>query len=313
MDLDLCFQAYRQGLATRKQLLAHGWDDNAITDALRAKSIERRRRRVYARGPRPPRAQYLLTNGRLDPAYLEEVREVMMSISDSAAVAGRTMCLLYGWDLLVEPTDVEVALPSGSWFDRPGITVTQLENRQIVKHRNGGFEPLACLSRVDTVLHCAVVLPLREAVAVADSAMRSKTVKLAELKKAVRDRHGKRGYRRMRKVIEWSDPECGSVLESAFRVLMLESGIIRPSSQQVLAGAGRVDFVWRDHRLVVECDGRRWHDPADARNTDRRRENALALGSWMLLRFSWAEIVHDPEYVVASVRTALQGWMHAAS
>ena len=79
-----------------------------------------------------------------------------------------------------------------------------------------------------------------------------------------------------------------------------------------LKGVGRVDFLWREHRLVVECDGRRWHDPADARNTDRRRENGLTLGSWMLLRFTWAEVVHQPDDVLADMRLALQGWMAAA-
>jgi very-short-patch-repair endonuclease len=313
MDLDVDLPAFRQGLSNTQQLLARGWTSDTITAQLREKEIFRRRRAVYSRTPEAPtRAEYLLTDGTLDPAYLEQTREVMLGISRNACVAGRTLALLYGWDLLVEPTNVEVALPAGSWFRRPGVTVTQLEEREIVQHRNLGFAPLACLSRVDAVLHCALFLPMREAVAVADSAMRSKSVTLRQLKDGLRTRRGKRGYRRMRKVIDWSDPRCGSVLESAFRVLMLESGILRPESQVRLKGVGRVDFLWRDHRLVVEVDGRRWHDPNDARNTDRRRENSLTLGSWQLLRFSWAEIVHDPEYVVRCVLAALKGWMSAA-
>lgn len=312
MDLVVDLPPSRQGLASTQQLIAAGWTCDTIAAAVKNGLLVRRRRAVYSRTEAPGRAPFLLSNRVLDRGYLEEVREVMLSVSNDACVAGRTMCLLYGWDLLVEPTTVEVALPTGRWFNRAGITVTQLVDRNIVKHRNFGFEALSGLSRVDTVLHCAVVLPLREAVTVADSAMRSKTVTLQQLKDSVRKRRGKRGYRRMRMVIEWSDPECGSVLESAFRVLMLESGIIRPASQQVIKGVGRVDFVWRDHRLVVECDGRRWHDPEDARNTDRRRENGLTLDSWMLLRFSWHEIVYDQNYVLGCVRRSLEGWMAAA-
>ena len=174
MDLDVDFPAYRQGLANRQHLLAGGWTDDAITDAVKSKVIFRRRRGVYARGPRPERAAYLLTNGQLDLAYLEEVREVMLGVSKNACVAGRTMCLLRGWDLLVEPDGVEIALPAGSWFSRPGISVTQLETRDVVQHRNAGYAPMSGLSPVDTVLHCAVVLPMREAVAIADSAMRAR-------------------------------------------------------------------------------------------------------------------------------------------
>lgn len=313
MNLDVDFAPYRQGLASRQHLITRGWNSPSLTAALKEELIFRRCRGVYARTKNAPApAGHLLTDHVLDRGYLERVREVMISLSDQACVGGRTMCLLYGWDLLVEPTTVEVVLPAGSWFRRAGITVTQLEERDTVKRSNLGFEPVSGLSRVDTVLHCAAFLPLIEAVTIADSALRSKTVTLEQLKKAVRARHGKRGYRRMRKVIDWADPQCGSVLESAFRVVVREGGIVPPESQVTLAGVGRVDFAWREQRLVVECDGRRWHDPDDARNTDRRRHNGLTLNSWVLLRFTWAEVMYDREYVLESVRTALKGWMSAA-
>jgi hypothetical protein len=32
----------------------------------------------------------------------------------------------------------------------------------------------------------------------------------------------------------------------------------------------------------------------------------------MLLRFTWADIVHEPDAVVAAVRQALRGWLAAA-
>jgi very-short-patch-repair endonuclease len=160
------------------------------------------------------------------------------------------------------------------------------------------------------VLHCAITLPVREAVAIADSAMRARSVTLQQLKDAVATHHGNRGYRRMRKVIAWSDPKCGSVLESAFRVLVLEAGLARPTSQVVI-GTARVDFCWLALRVVVEVDGRRYHDPDDNRNADRRRDHALVSSSWRVLRFTWAEIVHDPDYVLRVLRAALAGWMAA--
>jgi dephospho-CoA kinase len=53
---------------------------------------------------------------------------------------------------------------------------------------------------------------------------------------------------------------------------------------------------------VVEVDGRRWHpDPA----VDRERDNRLAELGWRVLRFTWADVVHRPEVVVAAVRAAL--------
>jgi very-short-patch-repair endonuclease len=55
----------------------------------------------------------------------------------------------------------------------------------------------------------------------------------------------------------------------------------------------------------VETDGRRWHDPKDAREFDRRRANSCASLGWRLLRFTWAEVLHDPAYVIATVRASL--------
>ncbi|MFN2521981.1 MAG: DUF559 domain-containing protein [Mycobacteriales bacterium] len=57
--------------------------------------------------------------------------------------------------------------------------------------------------------------------------------------------------------------------------------------------------------MIVEADGRRWHDPDDARTFDRRRANDCASYGWRVLRFTWAEVLHEPAYVVACVRQAL--------
>lgn len=118
------------------------------------------------------------------------------------------------------------------------------------------------------------------------------------------------GAAHLRAVLRWCDPQCGSVLESLLRVLLAAAGLPLPLTQQVLRDPAtgreqRVDFAWPAARLVVEVDGRRWHDPEDARNRDRRRDNTAAVLGWTVLRFTWREVVHEPELVVASVRGAL--------
>ena len=112
------------------------------------------------------------------------------------------------------------------------------------------------------------------------------------------------------------DPSSGSVLESVLRVLLHQHGL-RPESQVTLTGAngrriGRVDFLFREQRLVIECDGRRWHDPEDVREKDRVRDNELERAAWRLLRLTWAEVVHQPELVVAMVLDCLEPWPVAA-
>jgi len=55
--------------------------------------------------------------------------------------------------------------------------------------------------------------------------------------------------------------------------------------------------------LVIETDGARWHpDPP----RDQARDNALAARGWRVLRFTWAEVVHEPELVLELLREALE-------
>ena len=311
MDVDDLFPSSRQRLSTPAQLRKKGCTKHDLQQARRAGAAAPVRRGVWSPVPLPECAAHLLTDGVLDLGFLAQMRAVLLELGDRAVLGCRCAALAWAWDLLVEPDVVEVVVTPGGTTKRPGVVFTQLTWQSVVKRRVRQLEPVAVLSAVDTVLHCAIKLPMREAVTIADSAMRAKSVTLKELKDAVAAHHGKRGYRRMRKVIAWSDPKCESVLESAFRVLVLEAGLARPQSQLVIGNA-RVDFCWVALRVVVEVDGRRFHDPEDTRNKDRRRDHALVSTSWRVLRFTWAEVVHDPEYVVGIVKAALAGWMAAA-
>jgi very-short-patch-repair endonuclease len=311
MDSKL-FPASRQRLSNVSQLAAQGVDKDKLKEMYDGKLVQRIRRGVYSPEPLPARGTYLLTNGLLDLGYLAEARSIILGITKNAVVGGRTAALFWGFDLLVEPEQVEVVVPPGGRRRSKDFSVFSLDERPVKMLRVRMFDAIPVLDAVATVLHCAQILPLNEAVTIADSAMRNKTVTRRELAEAIRKEHGKPHYRRMRTVLQWSDEHSGSVLESAFRVLMLENSILRPRSQKRIRGVGRVDFCWERDRLVVELDGRRWHDPEDARNNDRRRDNRLELQSWRLLRYTWADVVHDPQRVVAEVRQALGGWMAAA-
>ena len=100
------------------------------------------------------------------------------------------------------------------------------------------------------------------------------------------------------------------MLESVCRVLFAEAGLPAPLTQfevRRLDGRllGRVDFAWLAQRLVVETDGYAFHADRRTYRADRRRTNVLVLDGWRVLRFSWEDVVHQPETVVAAVRAAL--------
>ncbi len=60
---------------------------------------------------------------------------------------------------------------------------------------------------------------------------------------------------------------------------------------------GRPDLVDRERRIVAEADSFEFHGRRNALHRDCERYNALAVRGWLVLRFSWEHVMHDPAYV----------------
>lgn len=301
--------ARQQGMATRQQLRAAGLTRRSLERAVAGGVLRRERAGLDASGDRPVRGLHLLSGGRPDLGYLAEVRAVLLTLGGQVTASRRTAAVLWGFDLFVEPAGVEVdVVPSRSRADRPGVDARRRRPDDVRQLVVRGTAPVRVTSPLQTVLDCAAVRPLAEVVA--DTALRSRLVRWEELQTAAAFRQGVASAEPVRRVLRVTDPRCGSVLESLLRVLLAEHGILVPRTQYVVRTAngrfvGRVDFCWPEQRLIVEADGRRWHDPEDARDRDRRRSNAYARLGWAVLRFTWAEVVHEPADVVSAVRECL--------
>ena len=48
-------------------------------------------------------------------------------------------------------------------------------------------------------------------------------------------------------------------------------------------------------RVAVELDGAAFHGSREARERDLRRDTALAAAGWIVLRFSYARLIADPD------------------
>jgi hypothetical protein len=57
----------------------------------------------------------------------------------------------------------------------------------------------------------------------------------------------------------------------------------------------RLDAAWPELRVAVELDGAAFHGSREARERDLRRDTALAALGWVVLRFSYARLMADPE------------------
>jgi very-short-patch-repair endonuclease len=57
----------------------------------------------------------------------------------------------------------------------------------------------------------------------------------------------------------------------------------------------RLDVAYIEAKVAVELDGAAFHGSRSARERDTRRDSALAAQGWVVLRFSYARLVSDPE------------------
>ena len=68
-----------------------------------------------------------------------------------------------------------------------------------------------------------------------------------------------------------------------------------------------LDFAHIGLRIAIEVDGRAFHSDRRSFESDRRRQNALVLDGWLVLRFTWEQIVNDPAGVIATIAAAVSG------
>jgi very-short-patch-repair endonuclease len=96
-----------------------------------------------------------------------------------------------------------------------------------------------------------------------------------------------RGRRLLRQV----DGAAESGTETIFRTRLTARGI-RFRTQVPVEGVGRVDFMVGD-RLVVEVDGREWHDTEAQFERDRARDSRLVALGYLVMRFSFVRVMYD--------------------
>jgi len=143
------------------------------------------------------------------------------------------------------------------------------------------------VSTLDAVRQASECLPLAEAVATLDSAVRLGLVRRADVVRGTAS-----GFGRL------LDPRAESGLESLVRFELQSLGL-QVEPQVVVAGVGRVDLMV-EGAVVVETDGREFHSGVVALR-DRRRDALVAARGLTPLRYDYAQVVFERSDVVRAV------------
>lgn len=87
--------------------------------------------------------------------------------------------------------------------------------------------------------------------------------------------------------------------EEALLAITRPLGIPDPDTNQfvILDDGGppiRVDFVWREERVAVEADSKKWHLTRQRYETDRQRDQRLIAAGWTVIRTTWKQMTRRP-------------------
>ncbi len=141
---------------------------------------------------------------------------------------------------------------------------------------------------------------------IVDSALQRRQSDLPRLWRADLRNKGRHGAPRARRLLHAASSGARSEAERLFGRLLDGAGITGWIANHPVAGY-EVDYAFIGPRVAVELDGLAFHSAADDFHRDRKRQNAIALAGWQVLRFTWLDLTESPDRVIATVRRAIRG------
>lgn len=204
----------------------------------------------------------------------------------------------WGMKMITSPTLPHVTVPRGQ--------VRLITGQKCVLHWSAAPSLDDVTTPTRTVLDCIRSLPLAEALAIADSALRQNIVDADDLFAAAAALRGAH-RRRIREVVALADHRAESVLESALRAILIEAGIEGFEPQYAVRDrdfSARLDLGQPRLRIALEAEGFEFHGTRQALVKDCRRHVNLSIRGWTLLRFSWEDVMYDKDWVAGVVGRA---------
>ncbi|MCK2036018.1 endonuclease domain-containing protein [Microbacterium sp. SSW1-49] len=275
MDLKT-WMTTRGGIAHREDAREHGYPPSRIRAAIRESEVER------------IRAKWIVT-----AAAPQDLRA-------AAAASARVTC-------------VSLARRREWWIPEDAPAGTHLHVGTNA-HRHAGdavlhwSEPLVdagpralVASIEDALAHVARCFVFEDAMTIWESAMRRESLDVASLR-AVRWRD-----RASRELAHAVRGRSDSGLETVFVVRLSGWGI--PIRQQVRLAGHDVDVVLGSH-LVIQLDGFAHHSRSADRGRDVAHDAELRLRGYTVIRFTYAQILHDWAGVERTVAAAIARGLH---
>lgn len=198
---------------------------------------------------------------------------------------------------------VEVSIRSPSHRRRKGLLIHR--RPALTSSDLGTCQGIPCTSPIRTLIDQAVAgLSKPELERATNEADKYDLVHPPELRRALEQRVGEPGVRRLREILDHRTFRLTrDELERRFLPLARDAGLPVPSTGQIVNGF-EVDFYWPDLGFVVETDGLRYHRTPAEQARDRLRDQTHTATGLVNLRFTHEQVRYEPEHVRAMLTAA---------
>ena len=229
----------------------------------------------------------------------------LLAVGPAAVLSFESAARIHGLSTVSRDGPTVVTVPHSGWQRLPGIVVHQisdLDEDDVV--RVDGM-PVTSLRR--TIVDLAAVWRRGRLRIAVEDAVSAKRVTDAEIGSCLRSiaRRGKPGVRNLALVLDERGPGVAppaSQLEREFFDLVRWSSLPPPVRQYPIPRDDGVsnlsDSAWPEVKLIVEVDGRRWHQRLADMKRDRDRDLHAAAAGWQVVRLLREHVVGAPEETI---------------
>jgi very-short-patch-repair endonuclease len=212
------------------------------------------------------------------------------------------------WGLIDEPgprihviidRNARVAPPVGIRLHRITLLTDTLDQR----------DRLPITNRLTTLLDYIGRLPFSQAARLADRAVQTGRLTPQNIEHRLMRQPGRTGNVTLRRLLDQLSDGAAAESERILHRLLRRAGIRnwRPNHRVWDAGTlvAVVDVALVAEKIAIEVDGWAFHTDADQFQGDRVRQNRLVAAGWTVLRFTWADLTLNPDYVMKAIQVQL--------
>jgi hypothetical protein len=285
------FVARQHGVISRPQLRELGLSDDAIDRRVTFGRLHVVHRGVYAVGH-----TVLAQRGRWMAAVLAGGRGAVLSHASAAAL----------WELRGSAAKyIDVSVRRSGRTRRPGLRLHW--PRTLTMNEITTKEGIPTTTPARTILDLAATLQQHRLERLLDQAEILQLTDYPSLDAIARAHPGHRGATKLRSTL--AKYEAGATLkrsdlERLFLKICDDHDLPTPAVNHSPAGE-EVDFLFAEHRLIVEADSWRFHKTRQAFERDRRRDATHLRLGYRTLRVTDRQLEHSPNGVAHTIAAAL--------